>query len=171
MDIFIILRPLILLSVLAVASITDVKSRQVDNSIILLGFAAELAVHLLSRPSFEALSLFYLIAYLMLMFVLFCFGLTGGADFKLYALCAFAYPNNTGLSLTVISIMLAAGYAIAVLAVKAVFAEKMIRPKGMSGLCVSGDKLMFNYRANVDKSDYIPMAVCIFAAAVLCIRL
>jgi|GEM_PF-3554744 len=171
MDIFIILRPLILLSVLAVASITDVKSRQVDNSIILLGFAAELAVHLLSRPSFEALSLFYLIAYLMLMFVLFCFGLTGGADFKLYALCAFVYPNNTGLSLTVISIILAAGYAIAVLAVKAVFAEKMIRLKGMSGLCVSGDKLMFSYKENVDKSDYIPMAVCIFAAAVLCIRL
>jgi len=171
MDIFIILRPLILLSVLAVASITDVKSRQVDNSIILLGFAAELAVHLLSRPSFEALSLFYLIAYLMLMFVLFCFGLTGGADFKLYALCAFAYPNNTGLSLTVISIILAAGYAIAVLAVKAVFAEKMIRLKGMSGLCVSGDKLMFSYKENVDKYDYIPMAVCIFAAAVLCIRL
>ena len=151
MDIFIILRPLVLLSVLAVASITDVRSRQVDNSIILLGFAAELTVHLLSRPSLEALSLFYLIAYLMLMFVLFCFGLTGGADFKLYALCAFAY-------------------AITVLAFKAVFTEKVMRPKGLSGLCVSGNKLMFSYKENVDKADHIPMAVCIFAAAVLCIR-
>lgn len=170
MDIFIILRPLILLSVLALASITDVRSRQVDNSIILFGFAAELAVHMLSRPSFGALSLFYLIVYLMLMFVLFCFGLTGGADFKLYALCTFVYPNNTGLSLTVISIMLAAGYAITVLAVRAVFTEKMMRLKWLSGLCVSGNKLMFSYRKNVDKADHIPMAVCIFAAAVLCIR-
>ena len=67
--------------------------------------------------------------------------------------------------------MVAAGYAITVLAVKALFAEKVMIPKGLFGLCVLGNKLTFSHRKNVNKADHIPMAVCIFAAALLCIRL
>ncbi len=110
-----ILRPVILLSLLTVAAVTDVLKHKVSNHIIAMGFIAESAVHILSKPVLDCGQLGYAVLFIIILFMLFALHLMGGADVKLYALCVFTYPNETGLRIICLSVIIGALYALPVL--------------------------------------------------------
>ena len=112
MDISLVLRPFILLSLLAVAAVTDLLRHRVSNLLLAIGFMVEAAVHLLVTPEISREPLGLAVLFILVLFILFTLRLIGGADVKLYALCIFTYPNETGLRIICLSMLVAAAYSL-----------------------------------------------------------
>ena len=99
MEALMILRPVILISLLTVAAVTDILRHRVSNCIIAAGFILEATVHLVSGAAVDNEALSLSVLFVIFVFMLFVLRLIGGADVKLYALCVFTYPNETGLKI------------------------------------------------------------------------
>ena len=150
MDICIVLRPFILLSLLTVAAITDIFKHRVSNHIIAAGFVAEFLVHMLSKPVVEPDELGVSILFILICFALFVLRLLGGADVKLYALCVFTYPDETGFRIICLSLIIGACYALLV-KFKTVYT------------CDRGYISLFH------SADVIPMSAAILAGTLLAV--
>ncbi len=112
MDISLVLRPFILLSLLAVAAVTDLLRHRVSNYIIAIGFIVEAIVHLFFSPVISREPFGLAVLFILVLFILFSMRLVGGADVKLYILCIFTYPNETGLRIICLSMIIAAVYSL-----------------------------------------------------------
>lgn len=127
-----LLRPMLLLGTLAIAAVTDVLKHKISNLLVFTCFAAETAIYVLAALVSEPVTfiaaqpLAYSCCFILLLFILFIFGMTGGADVKLYALCIFTYPDELGLRLIVVSVLLGAAYSLFVLIRYGLLRERMI---------------------------------------------
>lgn len=155
MDIFQTLRPTVLLGLLTIAAVTDIKQHRVSNIIIATGLIAEGLVHVLSHPVIAGQDLSISLLFIMVLFILFVLRLIGGADVKLYALCIFTYPNETGFRIICLSIISAAVYSLYIMLKPVPAAQQP------DGLGVYADK-----SGRPDKA-IVPMAVFIFAGAIM----
>lgn len=155
MDMFQTLRPIVLLGLLTIAAVTDIKQHRVSNIIIITGLLTEGLVHILAHPVIASQDLCISLIFIMALFVLFVLHLIGGADVKLYALCVFTYPNETGFRIICLSIISAAIYSLYIM-LKAVPAARQFE-----GLGVYADKL-----DSPDKTT-VPMAVFICVGAMV----
>lgn len=155
MDMFQMLRPIVLLSLLTIAAVTDIKQHRVSNLIIVTGLLSEGLVHILAQPSIDGQDLRMSLMFIMVLFILFVLHLIGGADVKLYVLCVFTYPNGTGLRIIYLSIVSAAVYSLYIMLRYMPAADKV---EGLGG-----------YIAKLDSSDktMVPMAVFICAGAIV----
>lgn len=127
MDISLVLRPFILLSLLAVAAVTDLLKHRVSNNILAIGFIVEAAVHMLSKPVISREALGLSVLFIIVLFILFSVHLIGGADVKLYILCTFTYPNEISLRIICLSVVAGAVYALFIMLKQGSAAERYIR--------------------------------------------
>ena len=171
MDIYVVLRPVILLSLLTVAAVTDVLKHKVSNQVIALGFIAESAVHLLSKSGIESEQLGYAVLFIIILFILFAMRLMGGADVKLYALCIFTYPNETGLRIICLSVIIGALYAVPILMKQGSLAARYVSLfryiMSFTGINPSGSASDMAITGGAYSS--VPMAAFILAGAVLAV--
>lgn len=183
MDISLVLRPFILLSLLAVAAVTDLLRHRVNNLLLALGFTVEAAVHLLFRPVISRESVGLAVLFILVLFILFTLRLMGGADVKLYALCVFTYPNETGLRIICLSMLIAAVYSLILMLRQGNAVKRYTRllryVSGQLGVDVRAGTAAANMtadgavsrgyisEADIAGGEAVPMAAAILAGAVL----
>ena len=127
-----LIRPLILLALLAAAACTDLKRHKVYNFLIITGFGAETFVYLTGTRhagvprglACEPYPLVYIAGFLLVLCILYRRKMLGAADVKLYALVGCTYPDGTGLRAMVYSVLLAGAAAVLLLAAGAVRKRK-----------------------------------------------
>lgn len=112
MDLSGILRPLVLLCILAAAAVTDALENKVYNILTGVGMICELLIFAVFPYAAEAEALMYECAFIAVLIVFFCLRKLGGADVKLYMLTVLAYPDSYGLDIIVYSVLAAGIYAL-----------------------------------------------------------
>lgn len=141
MDISLVLRPFILLSLLAVAAVTDLIKHRVSNHVLAIGFIIEAGIHMLSKPVISREPLGLAMLFILVLFILFSMHLIGGADVKLYILCVFTYPNEVSLRIISLSVLVGAVYAVIIMMRQGQAAERYIRlARYVNCLIVSGGR-------------------------------
>ena len=168
MEIFALLRPVILLGILAVAAVTDVIRHRVGNRLLLAGVLLETAVHIAVPGSIEPDILGCYAVFLAALFVLFVMRLLGGADVKLYALCMLTYPNDTGFRIAAISVIAAAVWSVYVLTAHGLLKPRLrlLQTYLIAAACGIGTAYIDDPETNEnDERVILPMAVFIFIGA------
>ena len=173
MEALMILRPVILISLLTVAAVTDILRHRVSNCIIAAGFILEATVHLVSGAAVDNEALSLSVLFVIFVFMLFVLRLIGGADVKLYALCVFTYPNETGLKIISLSVFIAAFYAVYVAArfgTKGRFTRLCRYMSGIVSTGVSaGTAGAYIEDLGAHDAKLVPMAAFICAGAILAV--
>lgn len=170
MEILALLRPVILLSVLAVAAVTDVIKHRVGNRLLLAGALLETAVHIAAPVNADPDILGCYAVFLAVLFVLFVMRLLGGADVKMYALCMLAYPDDTGMRLIGISLVLAALWSAYLLVSRGILTERLTYFCRYLRLIGQGNPTACTVYGKADNGEVteapiLPMAVFIFIGA------
>lgn len=168
MEILALLRPVILLSILAVAAVTDVLKHRVSNKLLLAGMLLEATVYAAAPVNAEPGIIGCYIVFLGAVFILFVMRLLGGADVKLYALCMLSYPNSTGMKLITASVITAAVWSVCVLTARGMLKSRLkllqiyliAAASGVSTACTD----MADPHQN-DEKAVLPMAAFIFIGA------
>jgi len=108
MDLCLYFRTLVLLSILAIAAVTDTVAHRVGNRLILTGYLFLILTYAVSPPETDPFALGYALMFLMVLFLFFVLRKLGAADIKLYMLIILAFPNGRSLEMIVLSIVLSA---------------------------------------------------------------
>ena len=108
MDLCLYFRTLVLLSILAIAAVTDTVAHRVGNRLILTGYLFLILTYMVSPPETDPVALGYALMFLMVLFLFFVLRKLGAADIKLYMLIILAFPNGRSLEMIVLSIILSA---------------------------------------------------------------
>ena len=119
-----ILRPLVLLGVLASAAVTDAARKKVYNILTGAGAVCIASVYALFPYAAEPEALMYECAFIAVLMVFYSRKMIGGADVKLYLLTIFAYPDSVGLDIIACSVAAAGIYALCIIAKSIVRGEK-----------------------------------------------
>lgn len=161
---------IIFLIVSAICSITDVKKRHIDNRVLMAGTAASAISFFITGTHVDMRALVYMLLFVLVLFFTFIMRMMGGGDIKLYAFLCFSIPNETGLKILVLSMVMSAFYgAFRLVADFAVNIKPDIKNLGFiknyNNSKTANDRR--NYALAIRRGQGIPMALFIFMAALM----